>query len=904
MISTDPTRPSCRIRVLWATFLIAGGFVQTSAAKQESLEPSTAVEQLIQWSAIAETLAPDDCLDHWIDWETHLQEGLIEGAWSEHSPADQRELGQQAYHLLKVVDRLVVRSGQLDTEEQFTFQEIAISAARTAENEEWVLYRFFRLARLHQESGDLEHAIRLLEDAINACPAAPNTLALAFLTLAEFRAQCGQYQEALAALDSCEQYKHQGTGPRVALSLPAQRAGILLKQGLPDKAREFIDKSLQLASRLRSEGLDASTVVVTAYLRNVEHALAVGQFRAVDKIVEEYLADRRLFRAEPRAAMTLRTLLATAWMARVEEEPSLRERGVRQCQDVLASPNSYAADRWKCYVLLTDDALSQGDWEEASQHLETLETSIPESSRTLAQKLEADCLAARVTLESPAPVAQLPVIEARLEDRMDELWSSWNAARLSQEEVGFLLYREARALVSQLFRVSKARSGDEGVWRALQHLLRIDSLGSVFAELQAVIPQEPRDAIASLVDQKRGLLMFPPGDRVTHVVAVDDRGIAHEELESYRALRDLTGAYLQCLFRPATDSNRHQAATEDRERQLAREIGQRVLPATIQEKLKSWSHVQVVGTGFFHSIPLEWLILEDDSRVGLTRSVHYLPSATLAPRLDERARDWRHQDVDRHCLLIGGSRPSSQILSFATGLRQLSIEKPTADNLLGSYPSDRIAAILNESATEPALQAMEGSATRVLQFLGHSVWDGNRPGAPLGLVLAPTDQTDGVLWAPEIATLPQASFAMLTSCRSGSGRERRGDHHAADLAGAWLAKGTPTVLVTKADLRYDVAVELSQSLHESLRAGLPPAIALQDVRRDFWNKYGGQAPLLLGMVRIVGAGLEPVFPLHERSSPNTNQAWWLLVFAGFLTMAFVWTKRGKLTKPKATPPGS
>jgi CHAT domain-containing protein len=159
---------------------------------------------------------------------------------------------------------------------------------------------------------------------------------------------------------------------------------------------------------------------------------------------------------------------------------------------------------------------------------------------------------------------------------------------------------------------------------------------------------------------------------------------------------------------------------------------------------------------------------------------------------------------------------------------RLPASRKEADNIAALYPGTTT--LTGEAATRTAFtDAARGSA--LIHFAGHADSDAS---ASYGALLFASDgDKPVVLGSNDIAhlRLDRNPLVVLAGC----GTFRGDTNHVAgmtSLAGAFLTAGARAVIATLWEIDDDVSAPFFQSLHEHLRAGASPAIALRQAQAD------------------------------------------------------------------------
>lgn len=253
--------------------------------------------------------------------------------------------------------------------------------------------------------------------------------------------------------------------------------------------------------------------------------------------------------------------------------------------------------------------------------------------------------------------------------------------------------------------------------------------------------------------------------------------------------------------------------------------------------------------------PLERFGVTEASAIGLVPHgpLHYLPFAALSDGshyLGERASLFYLPSADLFGIAAapGASRPVS-MAAFAhsrAGLPRLEFAADEAEDIAKGYA---VEAKTGATATATAFRAAAASASR-LHVAAHGLLDPVQP-AFSRLLLAPDDQSDGVVNLFEVPALPLAGVDLVTlsACDTQVGRRSLGDE-ISGLNRAFLAAGARTVVASLWTVDDEVGSFLMRRFYENLRGGMAKADALRAaqnaVRADHPSPYDWASFVLNG----------------------------------------------------------
>jgi tetratricopeptide (TPR) repeat protein len=275
--------------------------------------------------------------------------------------------------------------------------------------------------------------------------------------------------------------------------------------------------------------------------------------------------------------------------------------------------------------------------------------------------------------------------------------------------------------------------------------------------------------------------------------------------------------------------------------------------------------LRIAPDGALRHLPFE--LLEDPRRSGAPlvegSTVSYLLSASMLATLAGQSR--KAVSTGGRLLGIGdprltrsgdGPRSPRDLLVERFGLAPLAAagrEIGMAARLLGG----RSVEIHGDQATERAFRDAVAGGARVVHFATHTVID-ERPGRGAAILLAPSDDDDGLLTPEEIARLDDRSaLTVLAACRTALGPGEDGQA-LASLTGSFLAAGSQSVVATLWDVGDASTAAFMQQFYWQLGEGQTPAEALRAAKRhlradprwrhpDLWAGYVlvGDAPAVV-----------------------------------------------------------
>ena len=266
----------------------------------------------------------------------------------------------------------------------------------------------------------------------------------------------------------------------------------------------------------------------------------------------------------------------------------------------------------------------------------------------------------------------------------------------------------------------------------------------------------------------------------------------------------------------------------------------------------------VVPDGILNLLPFEALQNSHAQYLLTSVAISYAPSATVLDAL--RRRD-RQQESPRPFLGVGdvayenqggkGNRiPASETLrgrfvrSFADfvgmplhDLPQTREEVESISRIVGKGAET----LFGASATESAFKKEPLNQFRVLHLAVHGFADPLYPErSALVLGADPKTGEDGLLQVREIKKLRlSADLTTLSACDTGVGK-LQGEEGVSDLAEAFLAAGSKTVVASLWSADDTFASALMERFYQRLALGEETSLALRGAKLDLLTKYGEQ----------------------------------------------------------------
>jgi CHAT domain-containing protein/tetratricopeptide (TPR) repeat protein len=353
----------------------------------------------------------------------------------------------------------------------------------------------------------------------------------------------------------------------------------------------------------------------------------------------------------------------------------------------------------------------------------------------------------------------------------------------------------------------------------------------------------------SLLDPDTALLEYSLGEERSFLWWVTRTGYASFELPGRAVLETAVRGFYDLVSRRRSS----QAAVRRRSLEMTK-----LLLGPVAQRL-SHERLLIVAPDALQYVPFEILLID---RHEVIRN----PSATVLARLRSRSAA-REQPRDLLALLGDGvfsalddRLPSeTRALGEADGPRRLPYVDDEVRSILGRAGSEGVLAATGfDAAREVILRGALGSFP-FLHFNGHGRIDPKRPEMS-GLLLSSFDRRGrprpGWLTAKEVREIHlRAELVVLSACRTGLGREVRGEG-LVGLSHSFLAAGASSVVMSlwNVDDRATAAL-MDRFYRELLDHGRTPAEALRLAQLSVREKPRWSAPYYWGGFVLQGDGL-------------------------------------------------
>ena len=285
----------------------------------------------------------------------------------------------------------------------------------------------------------------------------------------------------------------------------------------------------------------------------------------------------------------------------------------------------------------------------------------------------------------------------------------------------------------------------------------------------------------------------------------------------------------------------------------------------------------IVPDGILNLMPFDALQNSDDQYLLKSAVVSYAPSATV---LDALRRSANPQRSPRPLLALGdvpyenqggeGRRvaaPDTLRGRFVRGfadiaklqLHDLPQTRTEVENI-GKIVGKNSEILLGTTATESAFKKEPLNEFRILHLAVHGFADPQYPErSALVLGADPKSGEDGLLQVREIKRLRlNAELTTLSACDSGVGK-LQGEEGVSDLAEAFLAAGSKTVVASLWSADDTFASALMERFYQRLSLGESTSSALRGAKLDMLTRYGEQvSPFYWAAFVAIGDASAPV----------------------------------------------
>lgn len=693
------------------------------------------------------------------------------------------------------------------------------------------------LGGLYVRLGREEEGLDLLRDALERLPADERRHRRVILVeLAWSHDLAGRSLEALPLYDEALRLARELEGPLEQAAVLGRRASALRHLGRLDEARRDYRRSLHLAEGVGSR-LSAGHTRTNLGWMELERDDPAAALEPLSTAAESL--DRA---GDPGGAAYARLGRARALrrLGRPEEAHRELERAVsvldslRQEVPGALSRSHYVAVRYEAYEELVSLELELHRRDpEAGHHRRALEVAERSRARSLLEQLRAGAVVDDdPELRRHRLLREIRALEQRRLDLRDQDPADPHLKEL--ESRMRLKWLQVEALDGAAV---SARGGLDAA--GVQSLLDADTLMVVF------LLAEPR-SVAWTVDREE-----------IRVHRLAGRG----EIEE-RARR--------VVERVQSNGSRTTAAVE-----LALESLADVVVAPLADRLKRFPRLAILADGALYAVPFVALPAADGAPLLTHHELVGLPSATVLdwqrrhlaarpppPGLAAVVADPVFNEDDER--LTGRSAVGAPPADLTRALEDFDLRRlerlvHTADEaraILALAPPDRVLSALGFTSRRELVTTGRLSEYRVLHFATHGLVHPVHPGLS-GLVLSLVDgegrAEDGFLRAHEVAELElRADLAVLSACRTGLGRELRGEG-LVGLTHAFFRAGVRQVVISRWSVDDRATSVLMERFYRNLwHRELPPAAALRRAQLSLRAEERWSAPYYWAAFELQG----------------------------------------------------
>lgn len=770
-----------------------------------------------------------------------------------------------------------------DLEDRLAFLKLASACALVVGSEAAAARSEHERARQLHQAYRLQEARDVLQRALELYPGGKSTLGFVIIQLADLERKLGNQLRAIELADEFDELAL--LHPELAGSrgqMQRTRGYAYLDLGMPDLAWKWIEPAWKQAEEGHRKGELAMEDGVYEWRRAYMHLLlALGDDDRAIELIEGFLEDETAYGQGSYERAFLTVLQGAMLVEREIEDPDLSERGAGRIREVIASLDPRR--RFYARLTLAEEALHKKDWDAAAQEFSRIDEELewdPQGNVAVNDLLRLPTLQAHLALGRGSSREELVGVRDTLQRAVDTFLKQWENLPEREGGIGYLLYSRRRDSIGELIRLSIAIDGEEeGARQGFERLLQMQARGTI-AHREGARSVGVETLRAGLLGDGHGILAYLPTRSVSHVFALDEAGLIHEELPPSYEIERVRRRYLSHLLGAAGNLEDDREWALDTERRWAAALSEALLPPPIVARLASWSSVTIAGADSLDRVPFAWLPVGDEPHLGTRWALDYLHSLPLGAVWAGRVR----APADLDYVLVAGAQHGASVQGRWPDLVPIPLAGDLRSDLLSSFDAERTRVLEGGSATRAELKRIDLARVAILQFLVHGVREPGRE-RPLALVLTGHGEDDGLFRYEDAASSRAPAFVVLTGCRTGQGPVRKGDPDIGNLGGAWLSAGAQAVLQAQTDLSLARARRSSRAIFESLKEGDCPAEALRRSRLELLEAHGPQAPFRDGLLQITGLGMRPIFVPGAGSEANGESrgpgGWWMGA-AGFL----------------------
>lgn len=424
-------------------------------------------------------------------------------------------------------------------------------------------------------------------------------------------------------------------------------------------------------------------------------------------------------------------------------------------------------------------------------------------------------------------------------------------APLLEVGAGFLNYPELRQLLSYVIAMELAiDAGEAGKQRVLDWILLAQATGTMSRSLSLELPTLERIRERMLEPDEGAIVLLPAGPR-SYLLAIDRDSLSIESLVAEGDLKAVRLGLRELLStepRHRNDSLAEPIEPSELEKVRAScaAFTKAALPRSIQERMRSWRSIVVIGADLMDGLAFEPLVLDGASQpLGETHTIRYLPSFALGLHV---ARVSEPMTDTRLFVLAATESPEAELppIPFTTS---------DAADFAVPFGASNTSFVLGTAAIPSAFADPRAGAARIWLILAHGSFDPTSP-LPAGIFLAPTAQGARAsrIGVREVSKLSPPEIVLLAACGTQRGPLRKGDDGPQHLTGAFLRAGARTVVSSKGDLEYHATRALALEMVKRLAEGDSPSEALRKARIELRKSARFDHPFYYATWQIAGRG--------------------------------------------------
>ncbi|MBM3473255.1 MAG: CHAT domain-containing protein [Armatimonadetes bacterium] len=739
-------------------------------------------------------------------------------------------------------------------------------------------------ANMLDVAGRRDDALERGRKAIQLCDllaANPELAAVTYFNVAQLHRNLGRedtYRECLARADALSRQN----------CSPATRGAIL---GSLAEVREA-DGDREGADALREQALALSPASSPDYLDVLSSQTRAVSFRS-ERARAVQLAEQGLSLAgdlnDRRHRLTFLILLGTALLPHDKElpnevppEPSRAVECLEEAATLavdLSAPDMIHMAHYLCgkaYVCLDDDRKCLDHFLAAADALEGMRREVGGPAQRLRLTADSARLYRRIAIRYAA-LDDTANAFAYAEGTKGRVLAEMLAERQLMQSAGgegsaTLLEREQQALArigtaSQMLRDEESKPVERRNEEALKHWAEVRAQAEDDTRFVRLEMRRQHPGYASLrypepVAMAEAQALVPDGSALIQYVLGEESAIAIVLTRSRAGTvvlpatpREIADAWAKMNATLQMSNTRDPQADASGFAGRAHELYVACLQPVLEALGPGTFRLMIVPDGVLHHVPFAALVSEAPgpgkasysslSYVGLTRTISYLPSATVLKVLNGSpppATDTRRLVAFCDPLLdtyAGGETVAARPADAAV-TRALDTWQPLAQ---ARKEGSRVASLWGQDATVyVGKQADERTAKAELlragcaHFAVHGVADDQSPlYSALALTPAPATETeaaeDGLLYAYEVMALQQMpSLVVLSACETALGAETEGEG-LVGLVRAFLASGSRAVVASLWKVDDQATAALMRECYQRLRGGLPLDEALAEAQR-------------------------------------------------------------------------